>query len=333
MRRTIRTTGPRLLSLLLAAVLAAPVAATTPAAKSPAGASGSVAPAAPSPSFRKSNRELRGGRRVVAAEVAARGLKPRPLLDKPRLTWPPRSGRGPVANSPLVAAAPPDFATTTTRPPIATPTFDGLAQGGPSTNFEPPDPWLAVGPDHIVQVVNTAMRIVDRQGQTQDELSLAEFFATSPITRNTDPRVIYDSLHGRWFLVELSFDCVWGGGATFGHGYLDFAISDNADPTTGWTTYSYVYPDAIPDYPGVGTSSDKVVISANVFPFVGVDCAFGAFAGTDLTVLDWAQLKTAPNPADLVDAYRTSGPDLFTFRPAPQVPAPDTTVRGVVAIA
>jgi hypothetical protein len=322
MRRPIRATGPRLLTLLLAGILAAPVAAAEPAAETS------------STSFRESSRELRGGRQVVAAEVASRGLNAGALPDKPRLTWTPPSARGPLANGPLVAAAP-SFAGTTTRPPIAAPTFDGFASGGPFTSLEPPDPWLAVGPDHVVQVVNVAMRVTNRQGQTLDEMSLASFFdlPTTPATRNTDPRVIYDSLHGRWFLVELSFDCVAGGGASFGHGYLDFAISDTADPTAGWTTYKYVYPDAIPDYPGIGTSTDKIVIASNVFPFVGAGCTFGGFAGIDFTVLDWAQLKRAPPAAAIADAYFTSDPSFFTFRPALQVPATDTTVRGVVAMA
>jgi hypothetical protein len=330
MRHPIRATAPRLLTLLLAGILAAPVAAATPTGQSPTGLSA----LAPAPSFRESRRELRGGRRVLASEVASRGEKPRAHRDKPLLTWTPRSGRGPQPSGPLAAAAPPNLAATTARPPIAAPTIDGFAFGGPFTNLEPPDPWLAVGPDHIVHVVNVAMRITNRQGQTLQELSLAEFFElpTSPETRNTDPRVIYDSLHGRWILVELSFDCVPGGDASIGHGYLDFAISETADPTAGWTTYNYVYPDAIPDYPGVGTSTDKVVIASNLFPFVGPGCVFGGFAGIDFSVLDWGQLKTAPSPAAIVDAYFASEPNLFTFRPALQVPATDTIVRGIVAI-
>ena len=163
-------------------------------------------------------------------------------------------------------------------------------------------------------------------------MSLAEFFGlpTSPMTQPTDPRVIYDSLHQRWFIVELSYDCVPGDGASYGHGYLDFAISETSDPRAGWRAYKYVYADAIPDYPGIGTSTDKVAISSNIFPFIGAGCAFGDFLGIDLTVLDWAQLKTAPNTAALANAYFTSGPDLSTFRPALQVPATDATVRGVV---
>jgi len=323
MLHPIRATGPRLLAVLLAGILAAPVAAAEPAAGSS------------SPTFRESSREVRGGRRVVAGDVASRGVKARALPEKPLLTWTPASGGGPLVNSPLAAAVPPGLATPTGRPPIATPTFDGFASGGPFTNLEPPDPWLAVGPDHIVQVVNVAMRITNRQGVTAEELSLAEFFElpSTPATRNTDPRVIFDSLHGRWILVELSFDCEAGGGAVFGHGYLDFAISETADPTAGWTTYQFVYADAIPDYPGIGTSTDKVAISANLFPFVGAGCAFGGSLGVDLTVLDWAQLITAPNPVDLAAAYLTSDASFFTFRPALQVPATDTTVRGVVAMA
>jgi hypothetical protein len=334
MRHPIRATGPRLLGVLLAVVLTAPVAAAPPVIEAPTEPL-SAPPLVAGSLLQESSREVRGGRRVVAADVASRGAEAAKHPEKPLLTWTPRSSRGPQANGPLAAAAAPNFATLTGRPPIAKPTIDGFAFGGPFTNLEPPDPWLAVGPDHIVQVVNVAMRITNRQGVTEEELSLAEFFELpgSPATRNTDPRVIYDSLHGRWILIELSFDCQPGTGATWGHGYLDFAISETADPTAGWTTYQFIYPDAIADYPGIGTSTDKVAISANLFPFVGADCAFGDSLGIDLTVLDWARLMTAPAADALADSYFTSGAELFTFRPALQVPATDTTVRGVVAIA
>ena len=43
--------------------------------------------------------------------------------------------------------------------------FDGLAQASSSeTSGEPPDPWVAVGPEHIVQAVNLSLRVTDRQG-------------------------------------------------------------------------------------------------------------------------------------------------------------------------
>ena len=80
-----------------------------------------------------------------------------------------------------------------------------------------------------------------------------------------DPHVIYDSLHQRWVAIEASFDCFTDATTSVGTGYLDIAISDGPDPTLGWGVLSIGYTDALPDYPGIGTSTDKVVVSANVF--------------------------------------------------------------------
>ena len=80
-----------------------------------------------------------------------------------------------------------------------------------------------------------------------------------------DPRVIYDSLHARWIAIEASFDCFAYAELDVGTGYIDIAISDGPDPTAGWEILSIAYPNALPDYPGLGTSTDKVVVSGNVF--------------------------------------------------------------------
>ena len=47
---------------------------------------------------------------------------------------------------------------------------------GPDTNGEPPDPWLGVGPEHVMQVVNSSFRITDRQGvQSEAPTAFAGF--------------------------------------------------------------------------------------------------------------------------------------------------------------
>ena len=153
-------------------------------------------------------------------------------------------GRAPATASVL---APPVQATLTTDPPIGHPGFDGLSKSsGPDTNGEPPDPWLAVGPEHAMQVVNSSFRITDRQGvQSEDPTPFAGFVGPFGFPELADavwfdPHVIYDSLHGRWLLTMDGFDCNSGVDSTFGHGYLFFATSDTIDPTGFWTgTYFF----------------------------------------------------------------------------------------------
>ena len=92
--------------------------------------------------------------------------------------------------SQLDVAPLPAQATLNTEGPAAQTGFDGLARTtGPSTNVEPPDPWVAVGPDHVVQVVNLQMRITDRQGGDAIDVPLPDFFLlpTSPTTFDSDP--------------------------------------------------------------------------------------------------------------------------------------------------
>ena len=88
--------------------------------------------------------------------------------------------------------------------------FDGMSQIEPRhQRREPPDPWVAVGPEHVVQTVNLTMNITDRQGADSLSVALADFFLlpTDIPTYNADPHVIYDSLHGRWVATEVSWDC------------------------------------------------------------------------------------------------------------------------------
>ena len=162
-------------------------------------------------------------------------------------------GRAP---STALAFGPPVQATPTTDPPIGHPGFDGLSKSsGPDTNGEPPDPWLAVGPEHVMQVVNSSFRITDRQGVQQRGLrrrSPASWTCSgspsSAMPCGSIRTSIYDSLHGRWLLTMDGFDCNSGVDSSFGHGYLFFATSDTIDPTGSWTGSYLLGTDLLIDY-------------------------------------------------------------------------------------
>jgi hypothetical protein len=241
----------------------------------------------------------------------------------------PRSPNG------VLVAPDPVFAITNTSPQ-ATEAVDytGLSFG--NTGFEPPDPWIGVGPEHVIQAVNTSLFITNRVGGAQTTVSLLDFFGINAIpdydAEVFDPRVIYDSLHGRWIAIEASFDCYPWEQADVGTGYLDIAVSTSADPTGLWNISSIYYPDAIPDYPDVGTSTDKVVVSGNVFGLfpsggvLGCDPG-GGLLGTEMDAMAWSQLVTStiPNidyffsPVDFPNSF-------FSWRPALQTPATSATV-------
>ena len=216
--------------------------------------------------------------------------------------------------------------------------FDGLVMfERPATSLEPPDPWVAAGPDHVMQAVNTTFRITDRSGHPLETVDMFDFFGLSSIPGYdavvVDPRVIYDSLHGRWIAIEASFDCVPFGESKIGTGYIDIAVSDTADPTAGWGILSISYPDAFPDYPGIGTSTDKVVVSANVFALVpggDLGCEPASFVGTEMDVMAWSELLGTGNVyIDFLYSPFSFANNFFTWRPALQTPATSATVFAI----
>ncbi|HSL34495.1 MAG TPA: hypothetical protein VK871_12640, partial [Candidatus Limnocylindrales bacterium] len=253
-------------------------------------------------------------------------------------------------------AAPPDvagvlgpvFATANADPVIDEATsYAGLARvaGTPevpsSTDGEPPDPWVATGPEHVFQAVNTEFRVTDRAGNELASADMFDFFGLGQFyepgeVAYFDPRVIYDSLHQRWVAVEASFDCFVQSPSTVGTGYIDIAISDGPDPTAGWGVLSIAYSDALPDYPGLGTSTDKVVTSANVFALdvggdLGCEPVGGpGFLGTEMDVMAWSEL-IGSGAVNIDFLYSTNNfpNNFFSWRPALQTPATSSTVFAI----
>lgn len=266
---------------------------------------------------------------VDVRQLASRKPTVRPTKGLPYLgrgaSWsrPPTSG-GPKTT--VLAPPAPTPATTNADGPAAQTSFDGLSDA--VTNIDPPDPWVAVGPEHVVQAVNLTLRMTDRQGGSPLDVTLPDFFQLpggprpGPTTFDSDPHVIYDSLHRRWLATEVSWDCQPGGGSLYGTGYIDFAISRTADPTGIWDLGYVFYGDQLPDYPAPGTSTDKIGIGVNLFDMTGgPDCTAGlTFSGTDTVYMDWTDLLNGGG-FDIMDL----GLDATTFTPRVAVQAPATS--------
>src|SRR5947207_5530450 len=89
--------------------------------------------------------------------------------------------------------------------------WEGLGAGYPgfSVTAVPPDPNIAVGPNHIVQWVNNAFVVFDKQGnQVQAPISDATFWGASATCNQlggfSDPIVQYDGMAGRWIIGEVA---------------------------------------------------------------------------------------------------------------------------------
>jgi hypothetical protein len=100
--------------------------------------------------------------------------------------------------------------------------FDGLGAGftgpqGTSTHRNPSDNSIAVGPDHLVQTVNSRMAIFTKKGKTFDTTGRALYgpVNTNAVFRgfggqceainNSDAVVRYDQLAARWLIVMPTF--------------------------------------------------------------------------------------------------------------------------------
>jgi len=106
--------------------------------------------------------------------------------------------------------------------PVLVESFDGLGIGflgphGPANGRNPSDNSLAVGPDHILQTVNSRLTVFSRKGERFDTTGAVLYGAvpTNTVfhgfggvcesTNNGDAVVRYDQLAGRWLLVMPIF--------------------------------------------------------------------------------------------------------------------------------
>jgi hypothetical protein len=331
---------PRRLTIRAAALSIACLVATSAIVQARPAASATSPTAAPAASraLSASGSNERAHRRGT---VDARTLSRQAHVARPSATVPsklrsaaarPHAKLGPAVE---VAGGPaPTPATLTSMNPINKTPFDGVARSTDAVDIEPPDPWVAAGPDHVVQVVNLTMRITDRQGViSQPDVPLPAFFQLPDETFDSDPHVIFDALHGRWFATELSWDCLASDTATFGHGYVDFAASRTADPTGIWDIYFLTYDDTLPDFPAPGTSSDKFGIASNFFTMTsgagagGLDCLDNLnFSRGHVSIMDTSDLLSGALSSITGDDYgptpaHPGTPQEFTPRIATQVPA------------
>ncbi len=145
-----------------------------------------------------------------------------------------------------------------------------------ATGWTPADPNIAVGPGHVVQVVNTDIAWFDKNtGVKQFQVGMeplpgaAEGFFESlnPFQFVFDPKCFYDRNTNRFFVVALELD-----DATQTSKAL-VAVSDDSDPNGTWHKYRFEAKLTVNgnaswmDYPGFGCNKDAIVVCGNMFGF------------------------------------------------------------------
>jgi len=169
---------------------------------------------------------------------------------------------------------------------IGRPVIQKGYQGFPMGNSIPPDPIMAVGPNHVMVMVNTSFRIFEKNGTLVKTITAANFFtAIAPGSGPNDPQIIFDHYANRWVMLWMTSPTATD------HRHL-FAVSDDADPVGTWyqwNTSAIAVGDSLTphwgDYPALGYDSAALYLSSRQFPLAG-----GSFAYNKLRIIPKAQL-------------------------------------------
>jgi hypothetical protein len=148
--------------------------------------------------------------------------------------------------------------------------FDGLANAdtvAPNAphGYTPPDPMVAISSTEIVETVNTAMRISQRDGTAPSTVLLQTFFGQDPGAFFGDVTVAYDEQARRFVVGILNFDT----------NVLNVAISKTDTPSTNpldWETHLVSLDEPArgggnyqADFTRFGYSGDAYVFTFNMF--------------------------------------------------------------------
>ncbi len=150
------------------------------------------------------------------------------------------AGESPTQVDPLIQTEP---LTRFSNPPIQN--FPGITTSAP-----PPDPTAAVGPNHVVQMVNTSWSVWDKTGVQEPGFPKS---TADPLGGNySDPIVLYDREADRWLISIL-------GSLT----NFKIAVSETSDPTGSYAVYSFNNTGGSSDFPKFGIYGNNYVLTGN----------------------------------------------------------------------
>jgi hypothetical protein len=199
------------------------------------------------------------------------------------------------------------------------PNFPGIGENGSI----PPDPNIAVGPNHVVQIVNIDIAVFDKNGNLHSgypkRLSSLWSNLGGPCATNNagDPVVQYDRLADRFVVTQLG---------SLNSPYSEcIAVSTTGDPTGTYNLYSYSFGSNLNDYqkfsvwPTATNGAGAYLATYNLF------ANGSSFAGSDLCAYDRAaMLSGAAMPAQICFTISLDGGFLPSDLDGPTAP-PDGT--------
>lgn len=138
--------------------------------------------------------------------------------------------------------------------------FQGLDDNNTSI---PPDTHGAVGPNHVLTMLNTQVRVQDRTGVTNIlTKTLFDWWTNAgSFTGPFDPKVVYDPYQNRWIATVCT-------DARAANSSIILGVSQGSDPTGGWY-YQKLDADANNtvwiDYPSLGFNKTWIAINVNIY--------------------------------------------------------------------
>ena len=180
-------------------------------------------------------------------------------------------------------AMPPQAAPPTTQAPVP-------GAGWPSLDYNdgsgvPPDPELAVGPNHVIAAVNSAFEIYNKSGTlVGGPYGFANFMSDVPncVDFDFDPNAIYDEAADRYVL-----------GIDINGEYYCLAVSATNNPLGDWYVYGFHVASGSEffDYPHAGVGNEYIFAGANIFTSSFLESRVYAFDKGDMYAgnpADWA---------------------------------------------
>ncbi len=174
----------------------------------------------------------------------------------------------------------------------------------------PPDTMGTAGPNHLMIVLNSHVRVQNKSGGNISTVTLNDFWASvnggGGATAGTfDPKIIYDHDDDRFIFVAMDDS----GSASSG---ILIGVTATSDPTAIWYLWK-IDADASntdwADFPSPGFNSKWIALSANMFTIAG-----NSFTETKMWVIDKARAYT--NDLNIIDVFdNTDFSGGFTIAP------------------
>jgi hypothetical protein len=196
-------------------------------------------------------------------------------------------------------------------------------------DLEPPDQGLCAGGGYVMEFINNALAIYDRNGdQLLRPVGSPAAFLQPTSAFFSDPRCYYDASTQRWFYQEFTVGLFNSAGKLVTPSTQFLAVSNTPDPTGSYTVWSWDTTDTrtkgcpcFGDYDNLGADANGIYVATDEF---GIDS--GAYNGVIIYAISKA----------LVETYAETGipATVFGYRLTkdpfgqPYVVAPATTPPG-----